>query len=163
MPHPSFLSCLPGIVVARSSSKHFRRVTHCRGCIEHGQSVLPPTLLANLLDKNLLKNARGAVTSAIVDTRGCKLRRSANATAEEQPCVLSMQLDGAIEPARMVSGLDFDEQIRTSIYGQGRQGLPRKRKIAESLVEQVAAASGLSPDDVPAAERQQHATVFGRN
>jgi hypothetical protein len=27
MPHPSFLICWPGIVVIRSGSKHFRRVT----------------------------------------------------------------------------------------------------------------------------------------
>ena len=38
--------------MTRSGSKHFRRVTHCRDFIDDGQSVLPPTLLANLFEKN---------------------------------------------------------------------------------------------------------------
>jgi|SRR6266567_386340 len=48
------------IVVTRSGSKHFRRVTHCRDFIENGQSVLPPPPLANLFEKNLLTNTRQA-------------------------------------------------------------------------------------------------------
>ena len=58
MPHLSFLNSLMGIVVTRSGSKHFRRVTHCRDAIENGQSVLPPRLLANSFEKNLLTNTR---------------------------------------------------------------------------------------------------------
>ena|SRR2546425_1670872 len=58
MPQASFLSCLPGIVVTRGGSKHFRRVTHWRDFIENGQSVLPPTLLAKLFEKNLLTHTR---------------------------------------------------------------------------------------------------------
>jgi hypothetical protein len=51
VPHPSFPSCLTGIVVTRSGSKYFRRVTRCRDFIDDGQSVLPPTLPANLFEK----------------------------------------------------------------------------------------------------------------
>jgi len=50
MPHPSFLNSLRGIVVTRVGSKHFRRATHRRDFIENGQSVLPPTLPANLFE-----------------------------------------------------------------------------------------------------------------
>src|SRR6266516_2512858 len=58
MPQPSFLSRLPAIVATRAGSKHFRRATHRRDFIENGQSVLPPTLPANLFEKNLLTNTR---------------------------------------------------------------------------------------------------------
>ena len=58
VPHPSFLNCLIGIVVTRNGSKHLPRVTHCRDFIENGQSVLPPTLLAKLFEKNLLTDTR---------------------------------------------------------------------------------------------------------
>src|SRR5439155_27207130 len=71
-------------------------------------SSWPPALPANLLEKMLLTNTREAsrssVTSPIVDTRGCKLRRSANGT------VLG-QLDGLIEPVRTVGGCNVDEQF----------------------------------------------------
>ncbi len=108
MPHPSFLICLPGTVLTRSSSKHFRRVTHCRDFIDDVQPVLPPTLPANLFETILLRNARRAVTSSIVDTRRCKFRQSADTPPGAAICQLG-QLD-AIDPARMVGGLDVDEQ-----------------------------------------------------
>ena len=51
VPHPSFVSSLIEIVASRSGSKHFRRVTHGRDSIENGQSLFPPTLPANLFEK----------------------------------------------------------------------------------------------------------------
>ena len=44
--------------VISSGSKHFRRVIHCRDFIEDGQSLVPPTLLANFFEINLLANTR---------------------------------------------------------------------------------------------------------
>jgi|SRR5207247_5632 len=52
MPHLSVLTSLVGFVVTRSGSKHFRRVAHGRDSIENNQSLLPPTLLGNLFEKN---------------------------------------------------------------------------------------------------------------
>src|SRR5213593_979167 len=37
--------------VSRSASNHFRFVTWCRDFIEHGRSLVPPTLPANLFEK----------------------------------------------------------------------------------------------------------------
>ena len=91
MPQPSFLSRLPAIVATRAGSKHFRRATHRRDFIENGQSVLPPTLPANLFEKNLLKNARDAVTSPIVDTPWCTLRQCRSAKARPDCFCRSMQ------------------------------------------------------------------------
>ena len=51
MPQASVLNSLIGIVVTRSGSKHFRRVTHCRDYIENGQCLLLLTRLANLFEK----------------------------------------------------------------------------------------------------------------
>src|SRR5207247_6582811 len=101
MPQPSFLSRLPAMVATRAGSKHFRRATHRRDFIENGQSVLPPTLPANLFEKNLLKNARDAVTSPIVDTPRCTLRQCRSARARPACFCRSMQKADAKQVLRL--------------------------------------------------------------
>src|SRR3989442_12107086 len=71
MPQPSFLSCLPGIVVTSRGSKHFRCVAHGRDFIENGQALFPPTRPETLLEKNHRKNPPGAAPSPIGAMRRC--------------------------------------------------------------------------------------------